>query len=292
VILDKPAGVTSAQAVAKVRRLFEAAKAGHAGTLDPLATGVLPIALGEATKTVPYVMDGAKIYRFTLRWGIATDTDDAEGRPIATSAARPDRAAVVAVLPRFTGIIEQIPPAFSALKVAGARAYDRARRGETVTLAARRITIERLDLVAMIDPDHAEFEALVGKGTYIRALARDIGAALGTVAHVVALRRLAVGRFRAEHAISLERLDFLGHSSAASEHLLSVETALDDIPALAVTEAEAASLRHGRPVTGADEAFCRGLGEGTTIRAVQDGRLVAFAEIRGGGLRPIRVFNS
>ncbi len=291
VILDKPLGLSSAQAVAKVRRLFDAAKAGHAGTLDPLATGVLPIALGEATKAVPYVIAGDKVYRFTLRWGVATDTDDAEGRAVAVSDARPGRTDIEAVLPRFIGAIDQMPPAYSAVKIEGERAYKLARRGEAVMVKARRVAIECLGLVETPDRDHAIFEARVGKGTYVRALARDLGEALGTVAHVTALRRLAVGRFRAERAISLENLAVIGHSGVASEHLLSVETALDDIPALAVTEAEAASLRHGRPVTGASEAFCRGLGEGTTIRAVSGDRLVAFAQIRDGGLRPIRVLN-
>jgi tRNA pseudouridine55 synthase len=291
VILDKPLGMSSAQAVAKVRRLFDAAKAGHAGTLDPLATGVLPIALGEATKAVPYVMADAKIYRFAVRWGEATDTEDSEGRVVAVSEARPSRAAIDKILPNFIGTIEQTPPAYSALKIAGARAYDLARQGAAPAMKPRPVTIDRLDLIELPDPDHAVFETLVGKGTYIRALARDLGVGLGTVAHVTELRRLAVGRFRAERAISLENLAVMGQSAAAFEHLLSVETALDDIPALAVTEAEAASLRHGRSVTSADQAFCRGLGEGTTIRAVNGDRLVAFAQIRDGGLRPIRVLN-
>jgi tRNA pseudouridine55 synthase len=291
VILDKPQGMSSAQAVAKVRRLFDAAKAGHAGTLDPLATGVLPVALGEATKAVPYVMADAKLYRFTVRWGVATDTDDAEGQGTATSEVRPSRTAIEQILLRFTGAIEQIPPVYSALKIDGARAYRLARRGEAVAVAARRVTIQQLRLVERPDADHAVFEAEVSKGTYIRALARDLGAALATVAHVTALRRLAVGRFRVERAISLEQLAVLGHNTDASEHLLSVETALDDIPALAVTQAEAASLRHGRHLTGVGDPRGRGLGEGTTIRAVSDGRLVAFAQIRDGGLRPIRVLN-
>jgi tRNA pseudouridine55 synthase len=291
VVLDKPLGMSSARAVAKVRGLFDAAKAGHAGTLDPLATGVLPIALGEATKAMPYVMSGSKIYRFTLHWGMATDTDDAAGATIAASAVRPGVDEIQAALPRFIGTLSQTPPAFSALKIAGARAYALARRGETPAMTPRQITVERFHLIERPDPDHATFEAEVGKGTYIRALGRDLAAALGTVAHVVALRRLSVGPFRLDGAISLENLAALGHSGEASEHLLSVETALDDIPALAVTEAEAASLRHGRPVTSANETRCRGLSEGTTIRAVSGDRLVAFAEIRDGGLIPVRVLN-
>ena len=194
VVLDKPAGMSSAQAVAVVRRIFDAAKAGHAGTLDPLATGVLPVALGEATKAVPYVMADDKRYRFTVRWGVATDTEDAAGAVTATSDARPSRAAIDAALPAFIGEISQVPPAFSALKVAGERAYDLARQGRTVALAARTVTIRRLVLFEAPDREQASFEAEVGKGTYIRALARDLAAALGTLGHVTALRRLGVGR--------------------------------------------------------------------------------------------------
>jgi tRNA pseudouridine55 synthase len=292
VVLEKPPGISSAHAVAAVKRIFGAAKAGHAGTLDPLATGVLPVALGEATKTVPYVMNGRKLYRFTLRWGQATDTDDGEGRVTGESAVRPGRAAIAAMLPVFTGIIRQTPPAYSAIKLGGARAYDLAREGETVTLAPRAVEIDTLRLVECSDEDRATFEALVGKGTYIRSLARDLGQALGTFAHVVELRRLAVGRFRVERAISLEKLAALAHSSAAFEHLLPIETALDDIPALALTEAEAASLRHGRPVNCAsNRARLHGLGEGATVCATSSGKLVALAEIHDGGLRPIRVMN-
>ncbi|HEY5210094.1 MAG TPA: tRNA pseudouridine(55) synthase TruB [Stellaceae bacterium] len=291
VVLDKPLGMSSAFAVAQVRRLFNAAKAGHAGTLDPLATGVLPIALGEATKAVPYVMADTKIYRFTARWGVATDTDDRAGTVTATSAVRPTTVQIQAALPGFIGVIAQTPPAYSALKIAGARAYDLARQGVALTMISRAVTIERLDLIGQPDPDHASFETLVGKGTYIRALARDLGLALGTVAHVTVLRRLSVGRFRVEGAISLENLAALGHDTAASEHLLSVETALDDIPALAITETEAASLRHGRPLQNAPDGRARGLGEGTTVCAMTGGRLVAFAQIHDGGLRPIRVLN-
>ncbi len=292
VVLDKPPGITSAHAVAAVKRVFGAAKAGHGGTLDPLATGVLPVALGEATKTVPFVMNGRKLYRFTLRWGQATDTDDGEGRVTVESGVRPGRAAIEALLPAFTGTIEQTPPAYSAIKLGGVRAYDRARDGETVTLAPRAVEIDRLRLVECPDDDHATFEALVGKGTYIRSLGRDLGQALGTLAHVVELRRLAVGRFRVERAISLEKLALLAHSAAAFEHLLPIETALDDIPALALTEAEAASLRHGQPVNCAsDRARLHGLGEGSTVCATSSGKLVALAKIHDGGLRPIRVMN-
>jgi tRNA pseudouridine55 synthase len=293
-VLDKPQGMTSSRAVAAVRRILDAAKAGHGGTLDPLATGVLPIALGEATKTVPWVMAGRKLYRFALRWGEARDSDDALGRVTAQSPVRPDRAAVEAALPRFVGMIQQRPPAFSALKVAGERAYDLARAGEVVALAPRPVDILALRLLSTPDADHAEFEAMVGKGTYIRALARDLGEALGTHAHVTQLRRLAVGRFGLERAISLDNLAALGHSAAASVHLLPLETALDDIPALALTEAEAHRLRRGQAVTPlrpSDRARIDQLGDGATVCATTGGKLVAVTEIAAGGLRPVRVMN-
>jgi tRNA pseudouridine55 synthase len=294
IVLDKPLGMSSAQAVAAIRRILDAAKAGHGGTLDPLATGVLPIALGEATKTVAYAMAGKKTYRFTVRWGEARSTDDAEGAVIAESAVRPDRAAILAVLPRFTGTLAQRPPDFSAIKVAGARAYDLARSGAAVDLAQRAVEIASLHLIDLPDPDHAEFEAEVGKGTYIRALARDMGLALGTFAYVTALRRLAVGRFGLDRAISLDKLALLGHSAAASDLLLPIETALDDIPALALTEEEAEAMRCGRTVTPlrpADRARIDTMDEGATIRATSNGRLVALALIEAGLVRPVRVMN-
>ncbi|HYM03254.1 MAG TPA: tRNA pseudouridine(55) synthase TruB [Stellaceae bacterium] len=293
-VLDKPLGVTSSHAVLAVRRTLDATKAGHGGTLDPLATGVLPIALGEATKTVQWAIAGRKTYRFGLRWGEARATDDAEGAVTATSAVRPTTAAIEAVLPRFCGAVLQQPPAYSALKIEGARAYDRARAGETVELAPRMVEIDAVRLLARPDADHADFEAVVGQGTYIRALARDIGIALGTVAHVVALRRLAVGRFTLEQAISLDNLAALGHSAAAFEHLLPIETALDDIPALALSEAEAHRLRRGQTVI--LQRLCEGahvdhLGTGATVCATTNGKLVALAEIIAGELRPVRVMN-
>ncbi|HUC64869.1 MAG TPA: tRNA pseudouridine(55) synthase TruB [Stellaceae bacterium] len=293
-VLDKPQGMTSSRAVGAARRLLEAAKAGHGGTLDPLATGVLPIALGEATKTVAWVMAGTKTYRFTLRWGEARDTDDAEGRLTASSPVRPSRAAIEAALPRFTGTLRQRPPAFSALKLGGERAYNLAREGEPVVLAPRLVAVESLALLDEPDPDHARFEAVVGKGTYIRALARDLGEALGTLAHITALRRLSVGRFRAEDAISLDNLAALGHSAAASGHLLPVETALDDIPALALSEEEAHRLRCGQSVTPLrpfDRARIDQLGDGATVRATTGGKLVAVAEIAAGSIKPVRVLN-
>ena len=293
-ILDKPLGLSSSRAVAIVRRALDAAKAGHGGTLDPLATGVLPIALGEATKTVAYAMGSRKTYRFTLRWGEARTTDDAEGEVIATSAARPSREQILAVLPAFGGAIMQRPPDFSAIKLAGERAYDLARAGAPRDLAPRPVEIARLTLLAMPDPEHAEFEAEVGKGTYIRALGRDLGLALGCYAHVGALRRLAVGRFALDAAISLAKLEALGHSPAASGHLLPIETALDDIPALALSGEEAEALRRGRVVTPlrpSDRARIDLLGDGATIRATSDGRLVALAAIDKGLIRPVRVMN-
>lgn len=293
-ILDKPQGMSSGRAVGAVRKLIGAAKAGHGGTLDPLATGVLPIALGEATKTVAWAMAGRKTYRFTLRWGEARDSDDAEGKLTATSAARPARAAIEAALPGFTGRISQRPPAFSALKLQGERAYALARDGVAVELAPRPVEVLSLCLLGEPDPDHAEFEAEVGKGTYIRALGRDLGEALGTLAHVTALRRLRVGSFRAEAAISLDNLAALGHSAAASGHLLPIETALDDIPALALSEEEAHRLRCGQAVTPlrpGDRARIDQLGDGATVRATTGGKLVAVAEIAAGGIKPVRVLN-
>jgi tRNA pseudouridine55 synthase len=286
-ILDKPLGITSAQAVAKAKWAFGAKKAGHAGTLDPLATGVLAIAFGEATKAVPFVMDGRKEYLFTARWGVATATDDAEGAPVATSDARPDRAAIEAALPALRGDILQTPPAFSAIKVDGARAYDLARAGETVALAARPLTVTRLDLLALPDADHAEFALCCGKGGYVRAIARDLGAALGCHAHVSALRRTRTGPFGLDRAMAFAKLDELGHTPAIDAHLLPVATGLDDIPALAVTAAAAALLRQGRPAPadGGD------LPPGTEAWAALSGRPVAFGSWDGAVFRPRRVLN-
>jgi tRNA pseudouridine55 synthase len=294
IVLDKPLGLSSSQAVGAVRRITGAAKAGHGGTLDPLATGILPIALGEATKTVAWAMAGRKTYRFRLRWGEARSTDDAEGEIVATSTMRPAARDIEAHLPRFTGTILQVPPRYSALKVDGRRAYALARAGETVALAARPVEIVELRLLDQPDADHADFEMVTGKGAYVRALGRDLAVALGTVAHVVALRRLAVGPFTLDRAISLDKLDSLGHSAAAFEHLLPIETALDDIPALALTEAEAIRLRHGQlviPLLAAEQALVAQLGNGALIRATTGTSLVALAEIAAGGLRAVRVIN-
>jgi len=293
VVLDKPVGMTSTHAVAVVKRLFTARRAGHAGTLDPLASGCLPIALGDATKTVPFVMDGRKAYRFTVRWGEERDTDDAEGRVVRTSDLRTSPDAVAALLPRYVGDIEQVPPRFSAIKIEGERAYDIARDGETVELKPRTVTIARLALVEARDPDHAGFEAECGKGTYIRSLARDLGRALGCFGHVSALRRSAVGPFAEADMISLERLEALCHRAAAGEAsfadtLLPVATALDDIPALAVSRADAARLQRGQAVLmrGRDAPIVRG-----TVYCTASGNLIALAELDRGEIVPKRVFN-
>lgn len=292
--LDKPLGLTSSAAVGKLRRLFGAAKVGHGGTLDPLATGVLPIAFGEATKVVGFVMDAQKRYRFTVRWGEARATDDAEGEVVATSARRPDAAAIAAVLPRFTGPIDQVPPRFSALKLDGRRAYDLARAGEAVELAARRVEIRALVLAGQPDTDHAVFEVACGKGTYVRSLARDLAEALGTVGHVAALRRLQVGPFQAETAITLDLLAGLGHSPAAFERLLPILTPLADIPAVAVTGAEAELIRNGQavPATGfGPSGHSLPFREGDVVSVTAGEQPVAMARIDSGRLRPVRVFN-
>jgi len=294
VIVDKPVGPTSTQVVGKVRRVFDANKAGHGGTLDPLASGILPIALGEATKTVPYVMDGRKVYRFTLRWGEARTTDDAEGTVSATSDMRPDAAAIEAMLPRFIGVISQVPPAFSAIKVAGERAYDLAREGARVDLAPRDIRIDAFRLVGFEDGDHALFEVESGKGAYMRALARDLALALGTVGHLSALRRLRVGPFDENCAISLDSLVALGHGPAALRHLLPVETALDDIPALALTGDEAARLRSGQTVPlfrRSDLDRLQDLQDGDLVLATSDGVGVAISRLEQGMLAPVRVLH-
>jgi len=287
VVLDKPVGLGSTPAVSRVRRLFGAQKAGHGGTLDPLASGVLPIALGEATKTVPFVMDGRKEYRFTLRFGEARSTEDSEGEVTATSEARPEDAAIAAALPAFLGEIEQMPPVFSALKVDGRRAYDLARAGETVELKPRRVLIERLEFLARPDRDHADFVVGCGKGTYIRSLGRDLAQALGTVGHLSMLRRTAAGPFREAAAISLPKLEALGHIPALFGALAPVATALDDIPALAVTEAQADRLRQGQPVLLTRDAPP----SGALVRAELGDRLVALVRSDGVALQPVRVFN-
>ncbi len=293
-ILDKALGMTSTAAVGAVRRFFDAAKAGHGGTLDPLATGLLPIALGEATKTVPYVMDGMKTYRFTLKFGEARSTDDAEGEVIATSEKRPSDAQIEAALPAFRGTISQRPPVFSALKVDGERAYDLARAGEVVELAPRDILIERFDLIGRPDANQAIFEVRSGKGAYMRSLGRDLAEALGSRGHVAALRRIAVGPFNESHGISLDSLKALGHIPAASRHLLPVATALDDIPALAITDSEASRLRCGQavgPIRRQDLERIGQFGSGAIFCAKSGGLPVALVRLEAGDIRPVRVLN-
>lgn len=290
-IFDKPQGMTSTQAVARVKRLYDAAKAGHAGTLDPLATGVLPIALGEATKTVPFVVEGSKEYRFTVRFGAETDTDDSQGKPTDTSETRPTGAEIEAKLPDFTGEIDQVPPRYSALKVDGARAYDLARDEEDFELAPRRVSIARLALVDHPDRDRCVLEARCGKGTYVRALARDLGRALGALGHVEALRRTRVGDFDEARAVTLATLDELAESGgheALMTVLEPVETALRDIPALVLSSPDADRLRRGQPVLlrGRDAPIVEG-----TVYAISRGTLVALGEVSKGELKPRRIFN-
>jgi tRNA pseudouridine55 synthase len=241
-VVDKPLGLSSGRVVELIRRRA-GTKVGHAGTLDPLATGVLPIALGEATKTVAYAMTGLKRYRFRIRWGIARTTDDGEGQIVGECASRPSLEAIEAIMPRFIGMIPQAPPAHSAIKVGGRRAYALARADRHPVLEPRPVHIAKLRLIATPDRDHADCEAVVGKGAYIRALARDLGLALGTFGHIAELRRLSVGRFTEEQAISLDSVALDRHSLDLSGCLLPIETALDGIPALVLTAGEAARLR-------------------------------------------------
>ena len=295
VCLDKPFGMGSTEAVSKVRRLFDAQKAGHAGTLDPLASGILPIALGEATKTVPFMMEAQKVYRFTINWGVSTDSLDREGEIVARSDVRPQVEAVRAALEAFVGEIDQVPPQFSAIKVDGQRAYDLAREGADFELASRRVTIFEAAVSGAPDADHVELTIRTGKGVYVRSLARDLAAVLGAEGHVSALRRERVGPFSTENAVSLDFLTDLVHRNAASEGLLPVATALDDIPELAVTDQDAFSLRQGRPIVLLPrqvETLKSRLQDGSrTVSAFQGQTLVALGQLRAGRLEPDRVFN-
>src|SRR5215510_5079502 len=286
-VLDKPVGMTSTHAVSVAKRLYSAKRAGHAGTLDPLASGLLPIALGEATKTVPFVMDGRKVYLFTVRWGEERDTDDAEGRVDATSAARPSADDIRAILPQFSGTIAQIPPRFSAIKVDGERAYDLARDGEVVELEARPVEIHRLSLVDIPDPDHAVLSAECGKGTYVRALARDMGRMLGCFGHVSALRRTGVGPFGEQDGVSLERLQAADVGALVSL-LRPVAAGVQGLPALSVSRADAARLARGQAVLlrGRDAPIVQGV-----IAIFTQGELIALADAAEGELRPRRIFN-
>jgi tRNA pseudouridine55 synthase len=286
-ILDKPVGMTSTHAVSVAKRLYSARRAGHAGTLDPLASGLLPIALGEATKTVPFVMDGRKIYQFTVRWGEERDTDDAEGRVDATSVARPSADDIRALLPRFSGTIAQVPPRFSAIKIDGERAYDLARDGEVVELEARPVEIHRLSLIDIPDPDHAVLSAECGKGTYVRALARDMGRMLGCFGHVSALRRTGVGPFREQDSVSLERLE-AADGTALAGLLQPVAAGVQGLPTISVSRADAARLARGQAVLlrGRDAPIVEG-----SVAIFTQGDLIALAEAAEGELRPRRIFN-
>lgn len=290
-ILDKPVGMTSTHAVAIVKRVFRAKKAGHAGTLDPLASGCLPIALGEATKTVPYVMDGEKAYRFTVTWGVETTTDDTEGTATQTSDKRPSRAEVEALLPRFTGAIQQVPPQFSAIKIDGERAYDLARDGETVKLEAREVVIDRLAIVSHTD-EATVIEAECGKGTYVRAIARDMGRALGCFGHVTALRRTRVGPFAEAIFVSAEDLtreiaDPAEREAHLSAMIAPVERGLDELSSLTVSSNDAGRLRRGQGIIlrGRDAPIMEGH---VTVFCGSD--LVAIGDVQGAELRPHRVF--
>ncbi|WP_366520548.1 tRNA pseudouridine(55) synthase TruB [Devosia sp.] len=287
VVLNKPYDFTSTQAVGKVRWLFAAAKAGHAGTLDPLATGILPIALGEATKAVPQIQDGTKIYRFGLSWGRSTTTDDAEGETLATSGIRPDRAAVEAILPRFTGTIMQRPPAYSAIKVDGERAYDLARAGESVELAERPIDV---DAIVLKDhgPEISIFEVTCGKGTYVRSLARDMALALGTVGHVASLHRAAVGPFSDADAVTLEQIEAAAEGDARDGLITPVAAGLAGLPEIRLDAGQATAVSHGNAVllTGA----------GAPLRedecwASFKGKVLATGAVEFGQFKPRRVFN-
>ncbi len=302
-VIDKPEGPTSTDVVSIVRRGLNAQKAGHAGTLDPLANGLLIVALGEATKAINFVMDDEKTYRFSARWGEARSTDDREGEVIETSAERPTPEALMDALPAFVGEIEQIPPAFSAIKVAGERAYDLARAGETVELKPRPVVIHELELLECPDENRALFEMTCGKGTYVRSLVRDLARHVGTCGHVDTIRRTAVGPFEEADAIPLEQFQELVHKGDALEHLLPVETALDDIPAVAVTGNDAARLRNGQSILLRDDgvlghvkAISRqtsGEGQGleATILCSLKGQPVALCRFDRGALKPTRVFN-
>ena len=297
--LDKPRELGSTPAVAAVRRMFDAKKAGHAGTLDPLASGILPVALGEATKTVQFMQAAQKTYEVRLRWGAATQTDDVEGEIIETSDHRPSAQDIVAALPHFTGDIMQTPPAYSAIRKDGVRAYKLARAGESVELAPRPVRIDAITLIDGASPDACTLQIVCGKGVYIRSFARDLALYLGTVAHVTALRRTRVGPFNEKNAIGLEKLESLRHIvpdlAALDAHVLPLMTVLDDIPALAVSEQQASRIRQGQAISLVDLSGTRVAvadGETTTqFVAVHDDLPVAICMCKDALVHPVRVFN-
>lgn len=300
-VFDKPVGMGSTEAVSKIKWLFQAEKAGHAGTLDPLASGMLPIALGEATKTVPYVMDGAKIYRFTIAWGEERSTDDLEGPVTKTSDKRPTDAEVQALLPKYTGVIMQVPPQFSAIKIAGERAYDLAREGATVDIPAREIEVGRLDLIETTPEGHSVFEIECGKGTYVRSLARDMGRDLGCYGHIATLRRVEVDPFTAEDFVTLQDLEAVAPSAedrtngadldfaALDEFLLDTGAALECLPQVALSDDAATKVRLGNPVIirGRDAPV-----EAEEACVTARGKLVAIGAIEAGMFKPRRVFTA
>ncbi|MBC8049425.1 MAG: tRNA pseudouridine(55) synthase TruB [Chitinophagales bacterium] len=289
-ILDKPQGLISNQSLNRVKRFFNPQKAGMAGILDPLATGILPIAFGEATKTVAHVVDSSKSYRFTVRWGVATDTDDADGQPIKTSEERPTREAIEAKLPHFIGEIMQTPPRYSAIKVQGERAYDLARDGEVFELQERPVHVMSLRVVEMPDADTCVFEANCGKGTYVRSIARDMGEALGCLGHIAALRRTRVGAFHEDASITLDQIEAaVAEGDTLLDRFISpVEAALDGIPHLSVSRNDAQTLRRGHAILlrGQTAPVLQG-----SIYALSDGVLVAIGEVEKGEMHPLRVFN-
>ncbi|AWB49852.1 tRNA pseudouridine(55) synthase TruB [Gemmobacter aquarius] len=286
-VIDKPAGITSTAIVNKVKWAFQAQKAGHAGTLDPAATGVLAVALGEATKTVPYITDALKCYRFVVRFGAATTTDDAEGSVIATSVQRPDDAAIEAALAAFRGDIQQVPPQFSAVKVDGERAYDLARDGEAMDLAARPLWVESLTLLARPDADHVELEMVCGKGGYVRSIARDLGQSLGCLGHVLWLRREWSGPFTAAQGATLEDIDRLARTDEIDALLQPLELGLADLPELPATPEGAARLKNGNP----GMVLASSVDWGEEAWASYQGRAVAVGIYKSGELHPTRVFN-
>ena len=286
-VLDKPLELGSTQAVGKIRWLFQANKAGHAGTLDPLATGVLPIALGEATKTVPYVTDGEKAYRFTVQWGLQTNTDDGEGTSVGSSDARPTEQAILDLLNEFTGEIEQVPPAFSAIKIDGKRAYAQARAGEDVVLSARKVYVESFKLVHRPDDDHAVFEVVCGKGTYVRSFARDMGKKLGCLGHVAQLRRTFVEPFEETDAIALDELLALeGDLEALDRFLISPLDSMQGFPDIRLNDDEARRVRLGNSIIlrGRDAPV-----DEQDVCAINKGRLVAIGDVSKGQFQPRRV---
>jgi tRNA pseudouridine55 synthase len=287
-VVDKPAGMTSTAVVNKVRWALDARKAGHAGTLDPEATGVLAVALGEATKTVPYITDAMKAYEFTIRLGQATNTDDAEGEVIAESDLRPDEEAIKQALGRFIGDIHQVPPQFSAVKIDGERAYKRARDGETMEIAARPLFVESLILTDVPDPDHVTLEMVCGKGGYVRSIARDLGEVLGCHAHVRQLRRIWSGPFEAEDGLSMDRIEALAQTPGLDEHILPLEVALADLPEVTATAEGAQRLRNGNP----GMVIARDVEYGEECWASSEGKAVAIGRYKSGELHPSRVLNT